>query len=148
YPLKLTTSIEASRGTFTTSQEVTELSKATLDPGLFEIPDGYTEAKDLSEFMGHASRAGAGKQTAPSAAGTGKSAAATSATGLPRKNPDISRIGVPLVKNATSQKVDPAEARAYLIQMLKRAALDPVAIDGTTTAELEANARAKDCDYI
>src|SRR5437763_7862578 len=44
YPLKATTTIHSERGDFSTSTEVVELSKAELDPALFDVPSGYTEA--------------------------------------------------------------------------------------------------------
>lgn len=44
YPLKQTTTIHSERGDFTTTTEVVELSKAELDPALFDVPAGYTEA--------------------------------------------------------------------------------------------------------
>jgi len=43
YPLKATTTIHSERGDFTTSTEVVELSKAELEPALFDAPAGYTE---------------------------------------------------------------------------------------------------------
>jgi hypothetical protein len=43
YPLKATTTIHSDRGDFTTSTEVVELSKAELEPALFDVPAGYTE---------------------------------------------------------------------------------------------------------
>src|SRR4051812_35639971 len=44
YPLKSTTTIHSEQGDFSTSTEVVELSKAELEPALFDIPEGYTEA--------------------------------------------------------------------------------------------------------
>jgi hypothetical protein len=43
YPLKMTTTIHSDRGDFSTSTEVVELSKAELEPALFDVPAGYTE---------------------------------------------------------------------------------------------------------
>jgi hypothetical protein len=43
YPLKATTTIHSDRGDFSTSTEVVELSKAELEPALFDAPAGYTE---------------------------------------------------------------------------------------------------------
>src|SRR4051794_21682709 len=44
YPLKATTTIHSENGDFSTSTEVEELSKAELEPALFDVPEGYTEA--------------------------------------------------------------------------------------------------------
>ena len=148
YPLKQTSTIQNGSGNFTTSVEVTELSTATIDPSLFEIPDGYTEARSYSDLIGNISMA-----SIPGGAVNGQERAetstpTTSSAQLPRKDPDIDRIGVPLVKKETSEKIDPEQARQFLIRTLRNAGLDPVPVDGKTPAELEADARSKDCDYI
>src|SRR3954462_13743091 len=44
YPLKSTTTIHSEHGDFSTSTEVMELSKAELEPALFDVPEGFTEA--------------------------------------------------------------------------------------------------------
>jgi hypothetical protein len=44
YPLKMTMTIHSEGRDYTTSTEVVELSKAELDPALFDVPAGYTEA--------------------------------------------------------------------------------------------------------
>jgi hypothetical protein len=52
YPLQMTITYKGKGGNdFTTSTETLELSPATLDPQLFEIPQGYTEAKSYREMM-------------------------------------------------------------------------------------------------
>jgi len=43
YPLKATTTVHSEHGDFSTSTEVLELSKADLEPALFDVPTGYTE---------------------------------------------------------------------------------------------------------
>ncbi|HZR28559.1 MAG TPA: hypothetical protein VFA71_07245 [Terriglobales bacterium] len=147
YPLKQTMTIQSGSGNFTMSIEVTEISTATIDSSLFEIPAGYTEAKSYSELIGNISMSSILDAAAKGqAAGTGTPT--TLSTRLPRKDPDIDRIGVPLVKKETSEKIDPEQARQFLIQTLKNAGLDPVPVDGKTAAELEADARSKDCDYV
>ncbi|HTC94950.1 MAG TPA: hypothetical protein VK699_16020 [Terriglobales bacterium] len=148
YPLKQTSTIQNGSDNFTTSVEVTDLSTATIDPGLFEIPDGYTEARSYSDLIGNISMASILGAAVNGQEGAETSTPTTSSTKLPRKDPDIDRIGVPLVKKETSEKIDPEQARQFLIQTLKNAGLDPVPVDGKTPAELAADARSKDCDYI
>ena len=148
YPLRQTTTIQSGSGNFTTSVEVTDLSIAAIDAALFEIPDGYTEAKSYSDLIGNISMASVLGAAVKGQTSEGASTPTTSATKLPRKDPDIDRIGVLLVKKETSEKIDPEQARQFLIQTLKNAALDPVPVDGKTPAEQEADARSKDCDYI
>jgi len=116
YPLKQTTTIKRGKERFTSSLAVTELSNATFDSSLFEIPEGYIHARDNSDFM------------------------------LLPKNPDVARIGVPLIKNDSSQKLD--QMRDSFVQALRNAGLDPVALNGDSAAALEADAKNKQCDYI
>jgi hypothetical protein len=116
YPLKQTTTVKRGKERFTSSVVVTELSNATLDPGLFEIPRGYVQARDNSDLM------------------------------LLPKNADVSRIGVPLIKNDTSQKID--QMRDIFVGALRNAGLEPVALEGDGNASVEADARNKQCDYV
>lgn len=116
YPLKQTTVIKRGKERFTSSLAVTELSNATLDAGLFEIPEGYIQARDNSDFM------------------------------LLPKNADVSRIGVPLIKNDTSQKID--QMRDTFIRALRNAGLEPVALNGDSAASADADAKNRQCDYI
>jgi len=116
YPLKQTTTIKRGKERFTSSVAVTELSNATLDSMLFEIPEGYTQASSNSDFM------------------------------LLPKNADVARIGVPLIKNDTSQKLD--QMRDSFVRALRNAGLEPVALNGDSAAALEADAKNKQCDYI
>jgi hypothetical protein len=116
YPLKQTTIIKRGKQRFTSSVEVTELSNATLDASLFEIPEHYVQARDNNDFM------------------------------LLPKNAAVTRIGVPLIKNNTSQKID--QMRETFIASLRNAGLEPVALDGDNAAAFEADARRKQCDYV
>src|SRR3712207_3743823 len=51
YPVQLTTSFyKDGKVQFTQTTEVVELSRATLDAALFEVPAGYTEARDAREL--------------------------------------------------------------------------------------------------
>ncbi|MCI0351775.1 MAG: DUF4412 domain-containing protein [Acidobacteriales bacterium] len=52
YPLEMTITYKGKGGNdFITTTETLELSPATLDKALFEIPPGYTEAKSYREMM-------------------------------------------------------------------------------------------------
>jgi hypothetical protein len=116
YPLKQTTVVKRGKQRFTSSVEVTELSNATLSAALFEIPEGYVQARDNSDFM------------------------------LLPKNAEVTRIGVPLIKNDTSQKID--QMRDAFVGSLRNAGLEPVALEGDSAAAVEADARRKQCDYV
>src|SRR3954468_3576464 len=52
YPMKLTTTTTDAQGrSFSFTQETTELSKATLDPALFDVPAGYRQVNDYQGLM-------------------------------------------------------------------------------------------------
>src|SRR3712207_3854380 len=60
YPVQVTTSFyKAGKVQFTSTTEVVELSRATLDPALCDVPAGYTEARDASELYSPAAMAAA-----------------------------------------------------------------------------------------
>ncbi len=67
YPLKQTTTMVSEHGTFTTTTEVVELTNASLEAPLFEMPPGCKGA-DMSAMMGGApaSHAEAAAEPAPS----------------------------------------------------------------------------------
>jgi len=52
YPMVLDTTLEAKGSTVTVRQETTDLSAATLDPSLFDIPVGYKQVQSYQELMG------------------------------------------------------------------------------------------------
>lgn len=62
YPVHVTTTMydESGKQTGAFTQEVTEITKATLDAALFEVPADYREVKDAAEMYGAA--AGASEQ--------------------------------------------------------------------------------------
>src|SRR5579884_2322121 len=51
FPLKQTMTMTSEHGTFTTSTEVVELTSATLDPPLFDAPQGC-KSMDMASLMG------------------------------------------------------------------------------------------------
>ena len=65
YPMKQTTTMTSEHGTFTTSTEVVELTNATLEAPLFEMPPGC-KVMDMSAMMGGAAPSAPAATTAPS----------------------------------------------------------------------------------
>ncbi len=76
YPLKATTTIHSEHGDFSTSTEVVELSKAELEPALFDAPAGYTEVASCSGNGSYSNAiAAATGNTPPSKSNSGGSCA-------------------------------------------------------------------------
>jgi hypothetical protein len=76
YPLKATTTIHSERGDFSTSTEVLELSKADLEPALFDVPAGYTEVASCYGKGSYSNAiAAATANTAPTKSSSGGSCA-------------------------------------------------------------------------
>ena len=149
YPLIETMTMYGPNGTamFTTSKEVIELTTDPLDAALFDVPAGYTEAASSQELY--------------SAPTTG------AITGLPSYNPQIPdhnpnsemagaqtkqpgsvRVGVVSIDNKTNRPVSLESLRQRLIGGIDGNGIDAVALNATIPAEAEAEAKAKQCDYI
>jgi len=79
YPVMATTTMfdEAGKPTYTMTQEVLEISKATLDAALFDVPADYRQVNDASEMysaqaiMSAAGQGGGGSSSASSASSNG-----------------------------------------------------------------------------
>jgi hypothetical protein len=130
--------------------EVIELSQATLDAALFDIPSGYTEARSQQEMYSTASIAaamgnsGSGGMTG----GDNNSASGAMASAPSSKKPGTLRIGVVGLENRTSESFDGESLRQRLIGSLTGGNLDAVAIFGKAPSEVTAEAKQKDCDFV
>ena len=149
YPVLVTTTIydENGRVTSTSTTEVVELSKATLDASLFDIPAGYTEAKDYQELMGIPA---VGSMSGPGQMPEGsRSGSAASAMGAGQaKAPGTIRVGVVAVNNKTSGSPSTDTVRGALIGSLNGSNINAVPIDSSSASAIEAEAKQKGCDYI
>ena len=146
FVLDLTTTFYNDNGTSTVSKrEVLELSRAALDAALFEVPEGYREAKDYQQLMGLPTSAAADAGGADEVAGR-KPAPAQNVPAAGVKKPGILRLGVILPKTRMGQGyagADVAEAvRNTLVQYLSSAAVEVMAVQ----AEFEA--KEKECDFL
>ena len=164
YPVweKMTMFDQNGVASFSTINEVVELSQATLDASLFEIPDGYREVKDFASAYSTASNTtSTNNETAGNNAsglnGNVKSLAnqsssdATSASGV--KKEGVIRLGLAAVK--TGSVGDGLNARDLalavqnsLAEYLKSPKLEVVPIEARLTAAIEAEAQLKQCDFV
>ena len=162
YPVVLDTTVE-SRGTpVTTHQETTELSTATLDPTLFEVPAGYTKVNSYQALMGLAapenSKVGMSGQPPdqmfPQTPNNGGATAATDsgqanaghATGEKKKL----RIGVAQVTSIVSQSLATDGWQQELVNDINFLGAEGVVLSGDPNdreATLE-EAKERKCDYV
>ena len=155
YPLKQTTTMTSDQGTFTTTTEVLEVTTATLEAPLFEMPPGC-KVTDMAAMMGGAATgaqpesageppASAPKAEAPTAA---KSSAPPPPTVAP-KAAGIVRVGVVKIKDLSGQSLPTDSLRLNLMSEIGRHQLEAVPLDAESPQqEVESEARAKQCDYI
>jgi len=130
---------------FTQTREVLELSRASLDIALFDIPAGYTQAADSSELYAMPSMASMSgmNQGQPSAQ-------PSQPTGAPEqaKQPGALVIGVVQFNNKASRPVSLDMVRQRLIGQIQSAGFSAIPMNATSQMEAEAEAKVKQVDFI
>ncbi|HKP84861.1 MAG TPA: hypothetical protein VJZ26_02115 [Blastocatellia bacterium] len=170
YPLLQTTTMFDDNGRETTkvTTEVVELSTVSLDASLFDIPAGYTEARNAQQLYGssamsqaqRAAEADAGERASASAnksAGMPSGVAAVSIPGAvsastPKKEGAV-RIGIVMPK---AQMIDggfPAERAAEAVRntfagFINGPSIEVVALSARLPEQAFEEARQSQCDYI
>ena len=163
YPVQITTSFfKDGKVQFTSTTEVVEISRATLDAALFDVPAGYTEARDARELYDPAGVAAAMQSqarddddddnsgAAAGAAGgsTSSSSGSASVPSVGAKRAGVVRVGVIPPSNKTDKQVGIGELRAQLVAALTGGNVEAVALEANSPGGLEAEARAKECDFL
>jgi hypothetical protein len=157
FPVLVTTTIYQPDGrTVTMTQEVLELSREPLAASLFEIPSGYTLAKDMNELYGinTASAAASAYNPQPSSA-TSNASNTTSTVNVPSsstpKKPGMIRIGLilPRVQMTAGDAAQAAETlRKSFAGYLNGPSVEVVALSARLPAQAMEEARQSQCDYI
>jgi hypothetical protein len=137
FPLLVTTTVYHPDGRTTSmTQEVLELSREPLTAALFDIPEGYTLAKDMQQLYGMDTTS----MSTPSSTNTAATTPASSA-----KKPGVIRIGLlrPNVQMSAGNAAQAAEAlRNTFVSYLKSPNIEVV-----TLSAIE-EARQSQCDYV
>ena len=154
---------------FTMVNEVVELSQATLDASLFEVPSDYREVKDFSaaSMMASANDGGLGPDgsasvaTQPSAdsgmsanvKSMANSSGAEAAAELGAKRPGVIRLGLASVKTgAVGDGLSAADlaaaVRNTLAEYLKSPSVELVQLEAKLPSQVDAEARQKECDFV
>ena len=137
YPLQQTVTAHTENGDFTSSTEALEISKDTLDAGLFDVAADYREVTSYQELMCMPSRQTMTAQaTAPSAAPT------------KQKRAGVLLIGVVGFGNQSDREVSLENLRQRLMGHFTEMNVDTVPLDKTTDAEIHDEATDKHCDYV
>jgi hypothetical protein len=145
YPLSETTTMYGPDGavTFTSTKEVVEISRDPLDAALFDIPAGYTEAQSTNELYGVPSAS-----SMAAAASGGETAASSSAADATESKSGGLRVGVVAIDNKTDHSVSTDILREKLIGELQGLGVEAVPLNALTQMTAEAEAKAKQCDFI
>jgi hypothetical protein len=146
YPLIETTKMYGPGGqvTFSTAKEVIELSREPLDIALFDVPAGYSEATSQQELFAIPSMTDviSGRQPGNSETTASPSAAPDA------KKPGTLRVGVVQINNKAGKQISQEALRQRLIGQIQSAGIEAVALNGMSAPEIEAEAKAKQCDYV
>jgi hypothetical protein len=144
YPLDVTTTVHTDNGqTFTTSTQVTDLSTTTLDTALFDVPDGYTEAKSYQELMGVPSI----DITSRRRGGDGTDAQLGPPAG-DIKMPRGARVGVVMVTNKTDSTLATDSLQSHLVSSISSGTVEAVPLTASSPDSVRAEAKQKQCDYV
>ncbi len=153
YPLIETMKMYGDNGQVVVSQtkEVIELSRATLDKSLFDVPAGYTQVANSSELYGTPSM-----NSIMAAMGQGQnpgdtsrpSAPSTSTSASQGKQPGSVLVGVVQFNNKSRSQISADALRQRLIGSISAAGVDAIPLNASSQMEAEAEAKVKKCDFI
>ena len=152
YPLIETMTMYGPDGAamFTSTKEVIELSREPLDAALFDVPAGYTETSNTQDLYGAPSMASIMAQATQSQVSETQPSPSTQTAMTPAatKSPGTLRIGVVAINNRSDRQVSLEALRQRLISGIENNGIDAVALNGMSAAEIEADAKTKQCDFI
>lgn len=143
----------------TSTLEVTEISTVKLDPTLFDIPAGYTQAASMQELygppsgmmgMGGGGMSGGGMPPGarpPTDEGQGMGSMHGSTPARP-KQPGMIRVGVAAINNSAGGSVSLGSLRERLVGSISDSNVEAVALDASDPSAADAEAKAKDCDFV
>lgn len=177
YPIyeKMTMFDESGKETMTMVNEVIELSKATLEAGLFDVPADYRQVSDMSQMYSAGNYGASSASSSSSSMGMKSGVSTSSSSGVAGNLSKLSqagsdsdddgpaavgakkagtvRIGLATVKTgAVGEGVNAAELSAAiqstLTQYLKVPNVEVVTLDARLSSAIDSEARNKECDYV
>lgn len=163
YPVyeKMTMFDESGKETYSMVNEVIELSRATLDQALFEVPSDYREVKDAAQMYASVVPArGATSNDSENSERSGLAASmrqapnsgAAGANVGPKKQGTI-RVGLAAIRTgAVGDGIAAADlaaaVRSTLAEYLKQPKVEVVLIEARLDSAIATEAREKDCDFV
>ncbi|PYS99012.1 MAG: hypothetical protein DMF63_13140 [Acidobacteria bacterium] len=170
YPVyeKMTMFDESGKETMSMVNEVVELSKATLEQALFEVPADYREVQDAAQMYSTASSSSSTSMgSSYSSSSSSNSALAQSVRGAASQMPmetnvesvtsskksGVIRIGLATVKTgAVGEGLNASDLSAAvqntLTSFLKVPNVEVVALEARLSSAIAAEAQQKECDYV
>jgi hypothetical protein len=148
FPLIETTTMYGAdgRAVFTSTKEVVELSREPLDAALFEVPSGYVETANIQELYGMPSM-DASSQAFGGRESTNNDQSSISNAGN-MKAPGAIRVGVVQINNKTDHDISAESLRGRLVGNIRGSGVEAIPLNASSAKEAEAEAKAKQCDFI
>jgi hypothetical protein len=152
YPVSTEMTMMANGQPMKMKQETFELTTATLDPALFEIPPGYKEVHSYRELMGFGGMMNAGKAAiAAAAAAEANNVDGTSTSNSSAKDAGKLRIGAVRFGNSSGQTLSDSSYRERLVSEIQQLGFEGVTLDvspGSQLSEVQQAAKSAQCDYF
>lgn len=153
YPLSETTTMFGPDGRtmFTSTKEVLDLSREPLDAALFDVPAGYSETTDSQELYAAPSMASIMSEPSQPQASQPQPSAERPESSMSAANTKAAgalRVGVVAINNRTDRSLSLDSLRQRLVGRIAGSGIDAVPLSGVSAAEIEAEAKAKQCDFI
>jgi hypothetical protein len=163
YPVWAKTTMFDDNGqpSFTSVLEVVEFSQGPLDAALFDVPAGYREVKDFAQAMSaggddetNANNPRAAETSAMNANVKGMAnQTAEQPQAIGAKKAGVIRLGLTRVKTTSvGEGMNPAHlaaaVRNTLVQALRSPSVEVVLIDASSAAQIDAEAKKKECDFV
>lgn len=132
----------------TQTKEVVELSRASLDIALFDIPAGYTEATNSSELYAPSIASVMAGMNQGQSDTSRPSTSTMPSTNAATKRPGSILIGVVQFNNKAGRAISLDALRQRLIGQLGVNGADAIPLNASSQMEAEAEAKVKQCDFI
>jgi hypothetical protein len=144
YPLQETTTMYGADGsvTMTMTKEVIEISRQPLEAALFDIPAGYTQARDQQEMYSTPSMDELTANSRP------RDRTESSNQSQPTAPAARIRVGVVQLNNKTKTSASTDSLQQQLVAALTAQGIDAVALNAISPSEAVAEAQAKQVAYI
>ena len=130
---------------FSSTKEVLELSREPLDAALFDVPAGYTEVTNSQELYAVPMETNMAPPVQDQSVTSTVNAAKASAA---MKAPGTVRVGVVAINNRSDRPVSLDSLRQRLIGGIESSGIDAIALNAISPAEIEAEAKARQCNFI